>query len=85
MTPTKPGRRRRKRAIDILNKAGLQVRVLQHPGCQGPGRIYPSENGSGCVSPAAAETRRTTCEYRVATDSAAQYDLIQDDGRSRSF
>ncbi len=72
------GQKAAQRAIDILNRAGMEVRVLRIPGAKDPDE-YIRENGSEAFG-LLLRKPQTDGEYRVA-QLAAQYDLTQDDGR----
>ena len=72
------GQKAAQRAIDILNRAGLEVRVLRVPGAKDPDE-YIKQNGSEAFG-LLLKKPQTDGEYRIA-QLAAQYDLGQDDGR----
>lgn len=72
------GQKAAQRAIDILNRAGLEVRVLRIPGAKDPDE-YIKQNGSEAFG-LLLQKPQTDGEYRIA-QLAAQFDLEQDDGR----
>lgn len=72
------GQKAAQRAIDILNRAGMEVRVLRIPGAKDPDE-YIRENGSEAFG-LLLKKPQTDGEYRIA-QLAAKFDLTQDDGR----
>ncbi len=66
------------RAIDILRRAGLEVRVLRVPGAKDPDE-YIKANGREAFE-LLLQKPQTDGEYRI-TQLAAQYDLGRDDQR----
>lgn len=73
------GQKAAQRAIDILNRAGLSVRVMRVPGAKDPDE-YIRENGSEAFA-LLLKKPQTDGEYRIA-QLAARHDLQRDDERA---